>query len=122
MIYDLMNDNKDWGFRDQLQDALGMKYIDSSFLENQIKNCARHQFIEGDVLHWWHIETKRGIRTRFSDDMLWLVFATIEYVKFKNEYDILDEKVEYLKGNLLQENEEEKFYSFLDKRELAAYN
>ena len=59
-----------FGFRDQLQDALGIKYIDSSFLEEQIKNCARHQFIEGDVLHWWHVENKRGIRTRFSDDMI----------------------------------------------------
>ena len=98
-----------FGFRDQLQDALGIKYVDSIFLEEQIKNCARHQFLEGDVLHWWHVESKRGIRTRFSDDMLWLVYGTIEYVKFKNDYSILDEKIAYLKGNKLQEDEEEKY-------------
>ena len=63
-----------YGFRDQIQDGLGIRYIDSKYLKNQIINSARHQFIEGDVLHWWHSETKRGIRTKFSDDMLWLVY------------------------------------------------
>ena len=101
-----------FGFRDQLQDCLGLKYIDSSFLREQIINCARHQFIEGDVLHWWHQETKRGIRTRFSDDLLWLVYSVLEYVDFTNQYDILDEEVAYLKGNLLQENELEKYDLF----------
>lgn len=101
-----------YGFRDQLQDSLGMIYIDSNFLKEQIINCARHQFIEGDVLHWWHNETKRGIRTRFSDDFLWLVYATLEYIKFENDYSILDEKIEYLKGDMLQENEDEKYNLF----------
>ena len=98
-----------YGFRDQLQDALGMRYIDSTILKEQIKTCARHQFIEGDVLHWWHPDTKRGIRTKFSDDLLWLVYATIEYLKFKNDYSILDEDLEYLNGKILEENEEEKY-------------
>ncbi len=53
-----------FGFRDQLQDALGMKFIDTNILREQLINCARHQFIEGDVLHWWHNDTKRGIRTK----------------------------------------------------------
>ena len=53
-----------YGFRDQLQDCFGIKYINSEYLRKQIINCARHQFIEGDVLHWWHNETKRGIRFR----------------------------------------------------------
>ena len=98
-----------YGFRDQLQDAIGMKYVDSSYLKKQIKNCARHQFIEGDVLHWWHSDTKKGIRTRFSDDLLWLVYGTIEYVNFEGDESILDENIEYLKGNILKENEEEKY-------------
>lgn len=97
------------GFRDQLQDCLGIKYIDSNYLKEQIINCARHQFIEGDVLHWWHNETKKGIRTRFSDDLLWLVYATIEYVKFENDNSILEEKIEYLNGEVLKEDEEEKY-------------
>jgi len=101
-----------FGFRDQLQDALGIRYINSKFLKEQIVNCARHQFIEGDVLHWWHNETKRGIRTKFSDDYLWLVYATLEYVKFENDYSILDENIEYLNGEALKENEDEKYSLF----------
>ena len=101
-----------FGFRDQLQDCFGMKYIDSSFLRDQIINCARHQFIEGDVLHWWHTETKRGIRTRFSDDMLWLVYGILEYIEFTNKYDLLDEEVEYIKGDLLKDDEVEKYDLF----------
>jgi len=98
-----------FGFRDQLQDCLGLKYIDSNYLKEQIINCARHQFIEGDVLHWWHNETKKGIRTRFSDDLLWLVYATIEYINFENDKSILDENIEYLNGEVLKENEDEKY-------------
>lgn len=69
-----------FGFRDQLQDTIGIKYYDSSFMKNQIIKHAKHQFIEGDVEHWWHDENKRGIRTRFTDDLLWLVYMTIEYI------------------------------------------
>ena len=69
-----------FGFRDQLQDTIGIKYYDSSFMKNQIIKHASHQFIEGDVEHWWHDENKRGIRTRFTDDLLWLVYITIEYI------------------------------------------
>ena len=98
-----------YGFRDQLQDGLGIKYIDSKFLKSQILNCARHQFIEGDVLHWWHNETKKGIRTRFSDDLLWLVYGTIEYINFENDDTILDEKIEYLNGEKLKEDELERY-------------
>lgn len=101
-----------FGFRDQLQDALCIKYIDSSFLKKQIINSAEHQFIEGDVLHWWHAETKRGVRTKFSDDLLWLVFAVYEYVEFENSTSILFEEVEYIKGDLLKEDEGEKYDIF----------
>ena len=101
-----------YGFRDQLQDTLGMKFIDSNYLKEQIINCARHQFIEGDVLHWWHNETKRGIKTRFSDDMLWLVYAVIEYVEFQNDTSFLDEEVEYLNGNILTDGEVERYDAY----------
>ena len=95
------------GFRDQLQDCLGMKYIDSNLLKEQIKKCCRHQFIEGDVLHWWHDETKKGVRTRFSDDLLWLPYGVFEYISFSNDEDILEEQIEYLAGEKLQEAENE---------------
>ncbi len=98
-----------YGFRDQLQDCLGIKYIDSKYLKEQILNCARHQFIEGDVLHWWHNETKKGIRTKFSDDLLWLVYGVIEYIEFENDISILDEEVEYLNGEILSSDEDERY-------------
>ncbi len=63
-----------YGYRDQLQDTMGMKYINPELMKEQLIKHAHHQFIEGDVEHWWHEETKKGIRTRFSDDFLWLPF------------------------------------------------
>ncbi len=101
-----------YGFRDQLQDALGIRYVESNFLKKQIINCAEHQFLEGDVLHWWHTETKKGVRTKFSDDLLWLVYAVYEYVEFENDDSILFEEVEYIKGELLTKNENEKYNIF----------
>ena len=97
------------GFRDQLQDCFGMKFIDVELLKNQIRKCARHQFIEGDVLHWWHETTGRGIRTKFSDDLLWLPYALIEYIDFTGDYEFLNEEIPYLEGEKLKENEDEKY-------------
>ena len=59
-------------------------------MKRQIIKHSQHQFIEGDVEHWWHDETQRGIRTRFSDDLLWLAFTVIEYVNFTGDETILD--------------------------------
>jgi cellobiose phosphorylase len=101
-----------FGFRDQLQDTLGLKYIEPEFLKNQIIKHSQNQFIEGDVLHWWHDETKRGIRTRFSDDLLWLVYATIEYIDFTGDNSILDIETFYLKGEPLREGEDERYDLF----------
>ncbi len=98
-----------YGFRDQLQDTIGLKYIDSQYLKNQIIKHSQHQFEEGDVEHWWHEETKRGIRTRFSDDLLWLVYVTIEYVYFTGDKQILEIQTPYLKGNILEEGQDEKY-------------
>ena len=111
-----------FGFRDQLQDTLALKYISGEALKNQIILHSKHQFIEGDVLHWWHEENKRGIRTRFSDDLLWLVYLVIEYVKVKGDKEILDIKTPYLQGELLKEDEEEKYDKFLEsKKEGSIY-
>ncbi len=97
------------GFRDQLQDTLALKYLNPEILKQQILLHASHQFIEGDVEHWWHAETKRGIRTRFSDDLLWLCFATAEYINTVDEYSILDEIVPYIDGDLLEDGVDEKY-------------
>ena len=106
-----------YGFRDQLQDTLGLKYIDTNILKNQIIKHSKHQFIEGDVEHWWHDENKRGIRTKFSDDLLWLPYAVLEYIEFTNDKEILDIETPYLKGALLEKNQDEKYDLFLPTEE-----
>jgi cellobiose phosphorylase len=101
-----------YGFRDQLQDCMGIKLIDEELLKEQIEKCCMHQFIEGDVLHWWHEENKRGIRTKFSDDLLWLPYAVMEYIDFTADYEFLNEEMEYLNGNKLKEDEQEVYNQF----------
>ena len=98
-----------FGFRDQLQDTLGLKFYDTNIMKHQIIKHASHQFYEGDVEHWWHDETKRGIRTRFTDDMLWLVYVVNEYILQTGDYSILDIQIPYKKGNALEDNIDEKY-------------
>ena len=98
-----------YGFRDQLQDSMLAKYVDSEITKNQIINSAKHQFIEGDVEHWWHEETGRGIRSRITDDRLWLVYVTCDYIEFTSDYQILNEEISYKEAEVLKENEEERY-------------
>ena len=98
-----------YGFRDQLQDTIGLKYLDINIMKEQIIKHAKHQFIEGDVEHWWHEETKRGIRTRFSDDLLWLVYIVEEYINFTGDYSILEIEVPYVEGKELENGIDEKY-------------
>ena len=106
-----------YGFRDQLQDTLGLKYLDIEFMKKQIIKHSKHQFKEGDVEHWWHEETGRGIRTRFSDDLLWLAFLTVEYIKFTGDKTILDIETPYLEGQILEENQDEKYDKYNETKE-----
>ncbi len=101
-----------YGFRDQLQDTLCLKYINPEMIKNQIIKHSEHQFIEGDVEHWWHDETERGIRTRFSDDLLWLAYLCLEYMDITNDKEILNIKTPYLQGEVLKDNEEERYDKF----------
>ena len=98
-----------FGYRDQLQDTLGIKYLDAEFMKKQIIKHAAHQFIEGDVEHWWHEENRKGIRTRFSDDLLWLVYLTAEYINQTGDYTILDIQVPYVQGAILEEGVDERY-------------
>lgn len=106
-----------YGFRDQLQDTLGLKYINPEILKKQIIKHSKQQFLEGDVEHWWHEETERGIRTKFSDDLLWLVYLTCEYIEFTGDYSILEEKTPYLIGETLKDNEDEKYDKYIRTKE-----
>ena len=102
-----------YGFRDQLQDAYGTKFLDTNILYNQIIKHSKHQFIEGDVEHWWHEENNRGIRTKFSDDLLWLPYMVIKYIRHTGDYEILNVVTPYLQGAKLKENEKEKYEQYL---------
>ena len=108
------------GFRDQLQDTLGVKYIDAELMKNQILTQAKHQFIEGDVEHWWHEETNRGIRTRFSDDLLWLCYVTSEYIEYTGDKSLLDIEIPYLQGEQLEDGVDERYDLYLESNEMGS--
>lgn len=103
-----------YGFRDQLQDTLSLLPFDKAWTREQILRCCAHQFLEGDVQHWWHQvgeETARGVRTRISDDLLWLPYALCRYVDAWGDDGSLNVQVNYLSGDPLKAGERERYFS-----------
>ncbi|WRS28166.1 glucoamylase family protein [Oscillospiraceae bacterium MB08-C2-2] len=103
-----------FGFRDQLQDVSAYLLIDPAVARRHILRCCQVQFEEGDVLHWWHDLPEnagglRGVRTRFSDDLIWLPFVTAEYVTKTGDYSLLEEPAAYITAPLLERHEHEKY-------------
>ena len=108
-----------FGYRDQLQDAMNIAMVNPAYTKEQILNNAQHQFESGEVLHWWHEKNHFGLRSRYKDDYLWLVYATSYYIEVTEDYDILDIQVPYIAAEELSEYEVEKGVAFhyLDKTE-----
>ena len=100
-----------YGFRDQLQDAVNLLLVDESAARERILDCCRHQYTEGDVMHWWHPHPAgdRGVRTRVSDDLLWLCWALGEYVSATGDRAILRASAPWLRSEPLRQGERDRY-------------